>query len=228
MNKFQTLTFTTRVSLIVMLGTAISCFALAQNMASRECSIGTFYTEPLQSFGLAQVKFTKAGTRFLKDVSDATYCPDDLNRCGRKTYLLPKDVVLISRNFKGSAATFSCGYYSKKNGSLTAGWLRADTLEKIKPKTSNWVGSWDSKLADLEIKTEKGAYHVTGNATYPTLAGSVNYGELDFITKPKSGMLEYKDEFCSVQFRLLSPYLIGRDNTGCGGHNVTFSAVYQK
>jgi hypothetical protein len=228
MHKLQFKKFSTRASLLAMVCTTISCLALAESAASRECLTQTFYEEPLQNFSLAQVKFTKAGTRFFKDANDAPYCPDDLNRCESKNYLIPKDFVLISRYFKGGAATFSCGYYSKKGGSPTVGWLRADTLEKIKPSSSNWTGNWDSKRAQLEIKAENGSYHVTGSATYPSMAGSVNYGELDFFTKPIVEILEYHDEVCSVPFRLLSPYLIGRDNNGCGGHNVSFSAVYQK
>ena len=195
--------------------------------------------------------------RFFYRMGETAGCPALTDRCRRKGYVMPGDVLLAW----GSSGAFTSVEFVTPNGQHSAGAIETASLEPVSaeaaPPLSAWIGEWtrDSE-AHIGIKAIGGGNRlaVTGNALWGTKDpvrvrnGGINDGELDGAFVPSGawgGVLESgaervdwqrafpfnsEDSYeCRVQLRLVGPYLLVNDDENhCGGVNVTFSGVYRK
>lgn len=191
-----------------------------------------FFPRESSAYKLANVKGAKNEKLYFYD--DVRDCPNDKN-CRTKSYVIPNDEVIVSRNF----GTWACSWYQPKKGAETVGWLALDKLEfketNPNPAQNDWLGAWNYAGNSIEIGKSETAdlLTITGNAFWKGLGDNIHVGELDDSAKPagselKIGESETGEDDCKVTMRLLGRYLVVSDNLRCGGVNVTFSGVYQK
>ncbi|HEX8251389.1 MAG TPA: hypothetical protein VF599_24665 [Pyrinomonadaceae bacterium] len=215
----------------VLLLFTIQIFAQLEGNPENLCRNG-FFPRESKEYKLAIVKGAKNEKVYFYD--DNRACPNDEN-CRTKSYVIPNDEVIVSRNF----GKWSCVWYQPKKGSETVGWIALDKLEfketNLNPAPNDWLGNWNYAGNSIEIGKSKsaGLLTITGNAFWKGLGDNVHVGELDDESKPagnemKTGENETGEYECKVTMRLLGKYLIASDNLQCGGVNVTFSGVYQK
>ncbi|MEN3748506.1 hypothetical protein TPR58_15120 [Sphingomonas sp. HF-S3] len=126
-----------------------------------------------------------------------------------------------------------------KSRRVTSGWIDSRSLARVEPPSpapSAWLGGWTAWEGRIDITrtTDPAALHAVGYATWgahrkEAVKLGVNYGEFDVAIRPADGKVAFSPMAgCDITLRLLGPYLIGRDNYGCGGHNVTFGGVYRR
>jgi hypothetical protein len=223
MKAFKTLFF--------LLIFAFPAFAQLEGNPENWCRNGFFPRESLE-YKLASVKGGKNEKVYF--YGDDRDCPNDKN-CRLKSYVIPNDEVIVSRNFGG----WACSWYQPKKGVETVGWIALDKLEfketNPNPAAGDWLGRWNYAGNQIEIGKSKtaGLLAITGSAFWHGLGDNVNVGELDNESKPagnqlKIGENETGEYECKVTMRLLGKYLVVADNLQCGGLNVSFSGVYQK
>ncbi len=161
-------------------------------------------------------------------------CPQNKN-CRLKSYVVPDDEVIVSREF----GDFACVWFQPKKDFETVGWLRSEKLSYL-PKVSNlklndWIGHWQfyDNTIEIVISKKRGLLGIWGNAIWKGLGDNVHIGEIDEDEiVPKGNVLKIgekeSDEYaCKVSMQLVGKYLIVSDNLNCGGANVTFSGVYR-
>jgi hypothetical protein len=218
-------------SLFFLLIFTFPAFAQLDGNPENLCRNG-FFPRESNEYKTAKVKGNKNEKIYFYD--DLRNCPNDKN-CRTKSYVIPNDEVIVSRNFGG----WACAWYQPKKGLETVGWLALDKLEfkamNPNPAQGDWLGEWNYAGNSIEIgKGETpGLLTITGNAFWKGLGDNVHVGELDDSSKPagnelKIGESETEEYACKVTMRLISKYLVVSDNLHCGGVNVTFSGVYQK
>ncbi len=153
----------------------------------------------------------------------------------RADYVVAGDSLVAVRTQDGFTLVVHVG----KKGRLTSGWIDSGALvrdDRPAPDASPWLGGWTAWEGRIDIARgpEPRALHAQGFATWgahrkEAVAHGVNYGEFDTIIRPVDGRVAFSPMAgCDITLRLLGPYLIGSDNGGCGGHNVTFGGVYRR
>ena len=188
----------------------------------------------------ATVRATLPRTGFTGDMELAAGCP--ATGCATKAYVLPGDVVLIGG---GTRAGHICATFVGMPGNSTTGWLPEAALDVITAVPDDWTGQWHRIEADIAITPAGSALHVQGDATWGAMSpervqrGGVHIGELNGTMAPLDGVLAFTmgdktlpygkgDETdCRITMILRGPYLVARDNTNCGGQNVTFTGVFR-
>jgi hypothetical protein len=167
---------------------------------------------------------------FYKDDGD---CPRlDDPKCTERRYLIPGDVVILSKEFN----RFICSWYQPKKGYEAVGWIPKGALTIMEPDPNpsleNWVGTWNSYDDSLVIEIDRGKkqLHVEGSAQWLGQAGVVHVGSIDASSIPNANELKLveDEQGCKLTLRLISNFLIAHDNSGCGGLNVRFDGVYQR
>lgn len=141
-------------------------------------------------------------------------------------YVVGGDVVFASAPVNG----FRCAYVGTVGDKLIAGFLPADRLEPVQdaqPLTpeflsGTWVFEGDNGVA---FSTSGGLTTVRGRAVYGE-QGDQNFGEFDGAVTLSGSTAVYAKDGCEVIFERRGPYLVVRDNSGCGGANVSFSGIY--
>jgi hypothetical protein len=125
-------------------------------------------------------------------------------------------------------------------GRHTTGWIESAALTKValpQPAQASWVGNWTGWYAEIAIVRGKqpDTLKASGEATYGmhdkdrVARGAINFGDFDGEGQPSGNRLTIvSDERCTVDLRLLGPYLLAVDNGNCGGLNVSFSGVYRR
>lgn len=190
-----------------------------------------FFPRESKEYSLAVVK-GKKGEKVYFYGDEREDCPKNKN-CRLKSYVVPKDEVIVSRKF----GNFACVWFQPKKGSETVGWISLQNLEfrNLLQSFNEIIGNW--KFYDNDIKIVKTAkpsvYKVTGNAFWKGFGDNIHIGELDGEAKFTERTLKYgaeeTDEYaCKVTMYLVGKYLIVSDNLNCGGANVTFSGVYRR
>jgi hypothetical protein len=218
-------------ALFLLLLFALPAFAQLDGNPENLCRNG-FFPRESSAYKLASVKGGKNEKVYFYD--DDRDCPNDKN-CRTKSYVIPNDEVIVSRNF----GRWACAWYQPKKGAETVGWLALDKLEfketNLNPAQKDWLGKWNYAGNSIEIGKGKTAdsLTITGDAFWKGLGDNVHVGELDESSKPagnelKIGESESGEYACKVTMRLLGRYLLVADNLHCGGVNVTFSGVYLK
>ena len=210
---------------------AIQTFAQLDGNPENLCRNG-FFPRESNDYKTASIKGSKNEKVYFYD--DSRDCPNDKN-CRTKSYVIPRDEVIVSRNF----GKWSCVWFQPKKGSETVGWIASDKLQFIESnrtlETVDWLGKWNYAGNQIEIGKGKtaDALTITGSAFWKGSGNNIHVGELDESSKPagnelKIGENETGEYGCKVTMRLVGKYLIVSDNLQCGGVNVTFSGVYQK
>lgn len=211
---------------------SVGVFAQIEGNPENWCRNGAFPSES-NDFRLAKIK-GKKGERvyFYGEEND---CPNGKN-CRLKSYLIPGDEVIVSRNF----GKWSCSWYQPKRGAETVGWLETENLEfselSQNPETKDWLGEWNyGRESSITIAKSKksGFFDVKGNSFWNGGGGNVNVGEIEESVSAdgnilKIGEKDTEEYACKVTMRLLGRFLVVSDNLNCGGLNVTFSGVYQR
>lgn len=193
----------------------------------------------------ATVRAGPPRVHFVADADMATGCLAQAAGCGRKAYVVPGNEVLVAGD-----AVFGhvCATFSNQRGDVTSGWLPEAALAPIAVTPDDWTGKWHRTEADLAIDPAKGGMlHVQGDATWGAFdpdrvkRGGVNIGEVEGTAAPRGGTLAFTvgtdrtlpygegdDTDCRITLTRRGPYLVAKDNTNCGGHNVTFSGLYRR
>jgi len=97
-----------------------------------------------------------------------------------------------------------------------------------------WRGKVDKNTATISILgLRTGRLYVSGSALWygpQANIGQVNDGQMDGYTNPVSAAntANYRDEACSARLALHGNLLEIKDETGCGGLNVTFDGTYRR
>jgi hypothetical protein len=238
-----------RAAAFVLLGIIGAGPALAQGA---ECSFyfGVENLDADDAVALGRINKLAPRTNFVKSADIQKGCPNASAACRDKAYLVPGDEVVVI----GSGDAFVCASYTGAKGQDTEGFLprAAVTLVQNPPPAplDGWIGQWRGS-PEQEIVIAKGAgpdsLKVTGDATYGALdpervkRGAVNLGSLDGEAALRGGNLSFAmgengsvafdkgEEYdCKVRLRRLGPYLLVKDNTMCGGMNVTFTGIYRR
>jgi len=220
-------------AILVMLLVWSSVFATAtsaQNVNGNPvnwCRNGLFPADEAD-FKLAKVNDTLgARTHFL---SDDDNCPSADAKCKLKSYLIPGNQVLISRQY----GSWVCSWYQPRKGSETVGWLPVESLSvyehPARPSLEKWVGLW--KYYDQTLNVKRGgkadSLMVKGDATWRGLGDNVHVGSVAATARPQGNELILMEEDCRVALKLVGDFLVVSDNSQCGGANVRFNGVYRR
>lgn len=221
-----------RLVSVLLFALCVPAFASAQVEGNPEnwCRNG-LYTRDGAGFGLARVVGAKgARIYFYGDARDE--CPGAGEKCREKAYLIPGDVVVVSRRF----GDYVCAWFQPPKGAETVGWLPRAAVSPLEteatPPLSRWVGAWKYGSQSLDIKrgAKPGALAVTGEAFWRGLGDNIHTGEVEFEATPQGNALTLaeNEDLCSVTLRLVGDLLVVSDNLQCGGANVTFNGVYRR
>jgi len=206
------------------------------------CRNGIFVEDGV-TYGLAKV----TGSDKLSFIEDAFYCdkdkqkgpcpvcPSDDAACKSKSYVLPGDVVIAGRSFKGYRCIL---YRNDKNVAGSAGYVpegRLEALPVAQVAQKDWLGAW--RMGDdaitLHARGDKlsargEAYWPSANPSLKERPGGPNMGEMSGLAAPKGNQVSFVDDEdeCHVNLTLLPPFLLAHDNERCGGMNVRFDGVY--
>jgi len=208
--------------------------ALGQQAGNPEnwCRGGSFAFDS-DEFKIGTVKGSNAKrVYFYNDLEED--CPVN-ESCKDKAYVVPGDRVVVARTFKN----FACTWYSPVKGLPTVGWIKLENLTlsagSSKPLMSDWLGEWiyGENSVKLAYTKAKGPLRITGEAYWRGLGDSIHIGELDGRAVPTGNVLKLGEDepdkyACKAEMRLVSNFLVVRDNMQCGGANVSFSGVYRK
>jgi hypothetical protein len=174
-------------------------------------------------------------------------CPALTAKCRHAAYVVAGD-LLVASEAKGA---FTNVRFVNARGRASWGWIETAGLKRLDPPPPGpgaWLGDWRWAESDIEISATRraGRLAVHGDATWGSFdpervkRGGINTGEMEGaitvaggrITAASGdvvlGPLSEAPGDCNVRLRMLGPYLVAQDNSGCGGHNVTFSGVYRK
>jgi hypothetical protein len=197
------------------------------------------------TYGLARV----TGADMLYFVEDAFYCdkdkrkdpcpvcPSDAAACRAKSYVVPGDLVITARSFKGYRCVL---YRNESNVAGSAGYVpesRLEVLPAAEVTQRDWLGAW--RMGDDSITlSPKGdklsargeAYWPSANPSLKERPGGPNTGEMSGVAAPKGNQVVFVDDEdeCHVSLTLLPPFLLAHDNERCGGMNVRFDGVYSR
>lgn len=196
-------------------------------LADAPCDTATFPAAPLHSILTARVK-PGSHANFLTGQGT---CPDDTQSCRLAAYLVPGDQVLTGP----AHGSYICAYYNNGKNE-TAGWLPAARLRQdVSPSSSRgaWLGSWHYGDSTITIKQTGRDLSVSARAYWPSKSDPTGHeGHLDAQTRPAGDTLSLADpddpQGCKLELALRAAYLIARDNSVCGGANVSLSGVYRK
>lgn len=160
--------------------------------------------------------------------SDDEGCPDVARAaCGRKSYLLPGDRLLVSRGY----GDFVCGWYQPAKGAETVSWLPRENVQisasDARPGAVAWIGEWRYYDNSISIAADAGgSIKVSGEAFWNGGRDNIHEGSMSGNARPRGNRLEIAEGECKVWLTLVGDYLIARDNSACGGANVRFDGVY--
>ncbi|GLS44290.1 hypothetical protein [Methylobacterium brachythecii] len=186
-------------------------------------------------------------THFIKDAVFVKGCPGNRPECQDRAFLVPGDLV-VTKLTKGE---FACVGYVGPKGQTTIGWLPRPALTAApEPEQApkDWTGRWVTPAQEITIKAARSnLLIVTGKATWGDTperrnTGSVHTGEIEGSMAPKDGVLAFTmgddgrtlpheaggEYACRIRMIRRGPYLVARDNNGCGGANVSFSGLYRR
>jgi hypothetical protein len=187
-------------------------------------------------------------TYFVQDEVLVRGCPNESAACRSRAYLTPGDVVLTGP----SQGAYTCAGFAGARGVATIGWLSTAALVPLpeaEQVPADWVGRWTAPEQDIAITPGRdGALAVKGDATWGMgdperrRRGGIHTGEVEGEARPEQGVLAFavgpddgtlpydtKAEFiCRIGMWRRGPYLLARDNNGCGGVNVSFSGFYRR
>jgi len=182
---------------------------------------------------------------FVADADMAAGCLTQAVKCSSKAYVVPGNDVLVTGD---PVSGHVCTAFSSPQGAVTIGWLPEAELASAAATSDDWTGNWHRTEADLAIHPASGGtLHVQGDATWGMTdpervkRGGVNVGTIDATIAPRDGTLAFtvgtdatlpyakgEEDDCRVTLTRRGPYLLARDNTNCGGHNVTFTGLYRR
>ncbi len=214
------------IIICVVVACVAAAFGQVEGNPENYCRNGIFAAEE-GPFSIAVVT-PKGRAYFFSDERD---CPNGKN-CRLRSYLVPRDEVIVSRKFRG----FACVWYQPKKGYETVGWIEESRLRFKTDDVSadSWVGNWTYYDNSIEIKAgaRSGEFVVKGTAIWKGLGDNVHVGELDGGAGLSDGELRYgyddTPDDCRVRFRKAGNYLVVSDNMNCGGANVTFTGIYKR
>ena len=196
---------------------------------------------------VAAVRSGAPRVHFVQDAVLARGCPNEGAACRSGAYLTPGDVVLTGK----TQGAYTCAGFLGARGAVTINWLPTAALVPLpeaEQEPADWIGRWTAPEQDIAITPGRdGAMAVKGSATWGDtperrLRGGVHTGEVEGEARPAKGVLSFAmgedgrtlpydagDEFtCRVRMWRRGPYLLARDNNGCGGANVSFSGFYRR
>ena len=191
------------------------------------CRNGLFPAEQTD-FKLAKVNNAKgARTHFY---SDDENCPSADAKCRLKSYVVPGDQVLVSRQY----GSWVCSWYQPRKGHETVGWLPAESLSiyepDARPGLAEWLGLWNYYDNTLNVRRggKTGFLTVKGDALWRGLGDNVHVGAVAAEAQPQGNELILVEEECRVVLKLVGDFLLASDNSECGGANVRFNGVYKR
>lgn len=201
------------------------------------------------SVSLGRINDVSPRVNFVKR-SDLLGCPNASAACRDKAYLVPGDEVVVL----SSGSEFVCAVYANRKGQVTDGWLPRSAVTTIATKPeirlSDWIGTWKSgpeQEVVIEVDAPSDRLKIHGDASWGASdpkrveIGAVNVGRIEGDVKADGAMASFgmgengtvpfdkaDDSDCKVQMMRLGPYLLVKDNSMCGGMNVSFTGVYSR
>lgn len=123
-----------------------------------------------------------------------------------------------------------------------SGWVPTDRLSPVPSTpavtTEQWLGTWSAprvgRLVLSRSAAGHGLIHVEGVATYTNIAHNTSSGEVSGDAVAMGPFLHIVDSgqqsgcILDLKYNLLTKSFRAVDNQQCGGHNVTFNAVWQR
>jgi hypothetical protein len=219
-----------------LLGTILLLALLGAGAAGAQpvdlsCSNGSFPTE--RAVGLAKV----SGSTHLVFLKDSDGCPNAKPSCLQRAYVLGGDQLLTGRTY----GAYTCAFYPSPGGG-SAGWVPSARLSAAavvaSPPLAAWAGHWANMDDTIDLKVKGGALEADGDAYWPSahpspsqFPGGPNVGDLSGSAAPKGNVVVFTDNDpngCTATATLVGTLLVVADNGGCGGQNVSFSAVYKR
>lgn len=222
----------------------ILCVVLMPVSAWAGCVWSDLVTEKARA---AAVRPGAPRVHFVQDEVLARGCPNEGAACRARAYLTPGDIVLTGP----TQGAYTCAGFVDARAATTVAWLPAAalmTLPEAEQDPADWAGHWMAPERTLTLSPGRdGTVTVKGDATWGDTAerrlrGGVHTGEVAGKARPEGGVLAFTvgddgqtlryaegDEFaCRIRLWRRGPYLLARDNNGCGGVNVSFSAFYRR
>jgi hypothetical protein len=216
--------------LLLLLAPCLLSSASAQDEGGNPanwCRNGLFASDA-QEFRLARVTGGRGERAYF--YGDDEGCPAPNAKCRQKAYVVPGDVLIVSRSF----GDFACAWYQPARGHETVGWIPANQLAvsapEPNPPPARWLGEWEFYDDSLRVGRGKGArLSISGEAFWHGAnPGNIHTGEVNGESAPAGNTLKVEDDPCKLTLRLVGDYLIAADNGECGGANVRFDGVYRR
>lgn len=184
---------------------------------------------------------------FIHDAALAPGCPNATAACRARAFVVPGDTVLLAQ----ARGDVICAAFTNARGTGTVGWLPSAAVAPMPEETpglGDWIGHWTVFENDIVVTRAKaGGLSFKGAATWGAgdpervRRGGVHTGEFSAEAHPVGGGVAFTagedrtrpyeagDETeCRVRMARRGPYLVVRDNNGCGGLNVSFSGIYRR
>jgi len=146
--------------------------------------------------------------------------------------LRPSDTVVIGR----PEGEWTCGYVTTSRGAAP-GWVRSQDVRPLaadpNPPLSAWLGEWHQGENRITIKkaSNPDKLSLDGQAYWRGSRDNVHDGSISGESAPQGNKLHYAEDgadSCTVDFALISNYLLANDNNKCGGMNVRFWGVWHR
>ena len=215
----------------IFLLTLLGASATRAQPVDLSCSNGSFPGE--RTIGLAKV----SGGDHLVFLKDSDGCPNAQSSCLQRAYVVGGDQLLTGRTF----GAYICAFYPSPGGG-SAGWVPSARLSALavdpSPPLAAWGGLWANIDDTIDLKVTGAVLVADGDAYWPSkhpspsqFPGGPNVGDLSGSAAPKGNAVVFTDNDpngCTATAKLVGSLLVVADNGGCGGQNVSFSAVYKR
>jgi hypothetical protein len=158
-------------------------------------------------------------------VSDEPGCSAELPRC-RQATLARGTTVLVGESRGGS----SCVWARGENGEVS-GIVRSDQIVRVARRKMRWEGVWKGAGNVIRVRRRGSLLDAEGDAVWHGYGDNTHVGHFMGSATAEGSALRIEDRECSactVDLRLVGPFLVATDGRQCGGANVTFDGVYER
>jgi hypothetical protein len=159
---------------------------------------------------------------------DGPGCSGPAAACRTKFSARPGQMLLLGR----LRAKYVCAFDARTD---MTGWIAQDRVAARPidpaPPLAAWGGTWRLYDNRIVLKPAGESLEADGEAYWPSKSTPpANEGAFAGTARPTGNQLHFGDgqQGCMVDMRLAGPFLVVADNQACGGHNVSFTGIYNR
>jgi hypothetical protein len=162
-------------------------------------------------------------------LSDGPNCPGPAAACRSGFSAAPGATLLLGKG----RPPYVCAFEARTG---MMGWVADQRLAARPvdptPPLAAWIGTWRLYDNRIVLKQAGESVEADGDAYWPGKnIMPANEGSFAGTARPSGNRLHFggdDQQGCQVDMTLAGPFLVVADNTGCGGHNVSFTGIFTR